>query len=72
MEETKLVRMTEHERDALTVVRRLLMDTQDEVLERHCWLGAGTELKPKRFVQPLAILINVDSLCEKYDEAEGS
>ena len=60
-DEYRQVLMSEHERDALTVARRVVM------WARHSYdwnEGAATR-------EPLAVVINLDCLAEKYDDAES-
>jgi hypothetical protein len=61
-DEHRQVLMSEHERDALTVARRVVMWAQRHGYD---WSeGAAT-------CEPLAVVINLDCLAEKYDDAES-
>lgn len=62
--EWRTVRLSEHDRDALAVARRLVMRELRDNPDSDVWRnGAGA-------VEPQAVAINLDRVIEDWDNAE--
>lgn len=60
------LRLSEHDRDALSIARRLVMRELGENPDSHAWRnGAGA-------VEPQAVPINLDRMIEDWDRAAES